>query len=184
MRLENMSEVFRARLSEQRFNELRAAIENVIRLLTLDQRPTLRERLAGLRALRLALPCGVPMLLPAEQNRDDFELASQLYIPLHCGTSRTGEPDSKEGTVESVVESFFANVPYEVDDGVHSLLLLGPSGSGKSRSLRQIERMYWEAFNPDELGLRPQFVPVFSSFKRQRFPKTKTYQFDTWLSGE
>jgi len=112
----------------------------------------LLQRLAALQSARLA-----------------FLRTTQAHIPIRCGRSRIPprppRPDTevKEKTLVEEIDIELRRARKGQDS---SFILIGPPGSGKTSTMHQLERMYWDDLNIELVGSEPQFLPLYLELRR------------------
>jgi len=117
------------------------------------QSDSLRERLAALKHWRLA------QLL----DREPF------YVSVVGHTSSFPSLDSpEEPPILQRIQDRFGGLQ---NHDVCSVLILGPSGVGKSTVLRQLERCYWETFDESAIGEKPQVIPIYLALRECGLPQ-------------
>jgi len=117
-------------------------------------RPPLQQRLADLKRQRL------------ESSATDSS-----YIPLLCGKARAPNPEAKE---ETIVQEVQKRLRAQVKSNQACLIwILGPSGSGKSITMRQLERLLWGSFDAADVGRTPQVIPILLELRTVALTKER-----------
>jgi len=103
------------------------------------QAPPLLDRLRVLKNKRLELLQPLP-----------------TYVPVRCSISQLASAECYP--LEDYISKRFSDV--QDTSRVCSVLMLGASGSGKTTTMRRLERNYWEALDLHDISSKRQILPI------------------------